>query len=151
MEKSYRDLYARLSAQEPANPALTALLAAVGTIDDISPLRVPALIAMKRAQVPPLNLGYRYENGELALFARNTTRKNKNYPLALCGKIEAPLWLFDSAAPFPGSNDSGRAAYTELVRRSFGYLEERIALYFPLGHDSRLIEGPSPSALTIAS
>ena len=151
MEKSYRDLFDKLTQQAGTDPALGALLSAVRTVDEISPLRVPQLIAMKREPIPTLNLEYRLEHGQLGLHARNPLRKNKSYPPALCARIDVPAWLFEPTEDFPGRDAAERAEYVSLIRRSFGYLEIRISNYFPLAHDSRLNETGSPVRLTIAT
>lgn len=138
MEKSYRDLYEALSHAAAGSAELTRLLEAVGEIDDLDPLRIPSLKAMKRIPPPPIGLSYAYENGKLGLFARNVVRKRRARKPTLCGELEAPAWLFDQNAPAPCASDL-RARFVELVHRSFGYLETRIANYFEIICDRQLV------------
>lgn len=138
MEKSYRDLFEELSQQAKTSAPLTELIAAIEQVDDLDPLRIAALKAMKRLPPPPINLRYMVEDGKLSMYARNTVRKRNPAKLALCAQITGQDWLFDPESEFPGE-PSSRAPYLELVQRSFGYLEVRIANYFEVGHDSRLV------------
>ena len=139
MEKSYRDLFDALQAHAAATPALSELLAAVEAVDDMDPLRIAALKAMKKNPVPPINLGYATEHEMLVMYARNTLRKRKAPQPALCAQIPAFAWLFEASQPFPAVELQLRPRYVELVHRSFGYLETRIANYFEVGHDSELV------------
>jgi hypothetical protein len=139
MEKSYRDLFDALQAHAEAAPALRELIAAVEAVDDMDPLRIAALKAMKKNPVPPINVGYAIEHEMLVMYARNTVRKRKASRPARCAQIPAFAWLFEAEHPFPAVEPELRARYVELVQRSFGYLETRIANYFVVGHDSELV------------
>ena len=141
MEKPYRDLFDRLSLEAAAVPALAELVSNVGQVDDLDPLRIPALKAMKRSAAPPLRLAYRFDDSPasaLALYARNPARKRLAPQPALCARLAVPSWLFDASAEFPGADWAQRGAYVELVARSFFYLELRIAHYFEVHRDNTL-------------
>lgn len=149
MEKSYRDLFEELSQRATGCQPLSQLIAAVAQVDDADPLRIAALKAMKRLPPPPINLSYVVESGMLSMYARNTVRKRKATKLALCAQVPAQEWLLNANQAFPGDPEL-RGRYVELVQRSFGYLEIRIANYFPIGHDSRLtVRAGSPLTLKI--
>mgnify|MGYP006976763986 CR=1 FL=1 len=139
MEKSYRDLFDALAARAAEAPELKELIGAVESVDDSDPLRIPALKAMKRNPPPPIALGYTNNDEKLVLYARNTVRKRKAPQPAVCGQVPALAWLFEAQAPFPLDDAALRAQFVELVRRSFGYLETRIANYFELEHDAKLL------------
>jgi hypothetical protein len=148
MEKSYRDLFEALERQAPGNEELAGLIRAVGEVDDTDPLRVHAIKAMKKSPPPPINLIYEYQNSTLTLYARNTIRKRKAALPAQCVAIAVPAWLFDARATFQGQEQT-RAACVELVHRSFGYLEIRIANYFTLDHDVRLTRQAEPPSVLV--
>lgn len=151
MEKSYRDLFDALVEQAAQSPSVKALVDAVGEIDDLDPLRIPALKAMKREPTPPLALKYVRENGKLVLYARNTVRKRRAPRPAFCADIPAFPWLFDVDGEFQG-DPRLRPRCAELVRRSFGYLGIRIANYFEIGYDNSLVSfEEAPGVLTITA
>ena len=148
MEKPYRDLFEALEMKAAEVPAAAELVAAIGQVDDVDPLRIPSIKAMKRAEPPPINVSYGILEGMLTLFARNTQRKRKAPQPTICAQIPAFPWLFDATAPFPGEPGL-RTQCVELVRQSFGYLEIRIRNYFEVGHDGRLTVGGEPPVLVI--
>jgi hypothetical protein len=82
-----------------------ALLTAVAEIDDLDPLRIAALKAMKRVPPPPINLSYVLEEGALSMYVRNTVRKRKVQKPALCTQLPAPAWLFQPSDAFPGESN----------------------------------------------
>lgn len=148
MEKSYRDLFEIIETTAKSD-ALKEFLNAIGEVDDTDPLRSPVLRAMKRVPPPPINMLYSCEEGKLRLYARNTVRKRKAAQPALCAEIPAYEWLFTESG-FPEADLALRDRCLELVRRSFGYLEMRIANYFEVGHDTHLaVKAGQPTLLCI--
>jgi len=147
MHKDYRDLQERVELQAAQIPEAQHLLEQVGAVDDLDPLRVPALKAMKREPAPPLELTFRRENHELVVYARNTARKRRAQQPTRCATVTCPGWLFDPTVPAPPSlTPALRLDLLAMIKESYALLGQRISNYFPVTFRDELVIQPSPVA-----
>jgi hypothetical protein len=147
MHKDYRDLQDRLESAVQAIPEAKRFVAAIGEVDDLDPLRVPALKAMKRVPPPPLRLVFEREGSALHLSAENLTRKRKAQKLTSCATVECPEWVFDPQVVAPSELDQAtRLDILSMLKESFALFGTRIAIYFPVSFGQELMIHTEPTA-----
>jgi hypothetical protein len=151
MHKAYRDLTARVESAVEDIAEAKRFVAAIGDIDDLDPLRVPALKAMKRVPAPPLRLVFEVQGPTLFLAAENLTRKRKAQKLTSCAMVDYPDWLFDPHGPSGAAlPEPVKLDILQMLKESFALLGTRIGVYFPVTFGQELVIQDKPAAhLTI--
>ena len=140
MHHAYRSLLERLEATLSALPELLPLWKEVELLDDLDPLRVPALKAMKRVPAPPVELSFSRDGDRFVMNARNLLRKREAKTPTRCAALQVPSWLWDTDASVPaGLTLVIRRDCAELVRTSFELFATRIRNHFTVSFGQQLV------------
>ncbi len=139
MHKHYRELYEQVAFLAKAQPDLLPLWKNVGELDDLDPMRVPSIKAIRRAEVPILLLTYQQEDTAVTLVARNPGRKRCPDRQVQIIRLECPRWLLSNEDPLPGGlTQNQMSRISHMVRESLFLFGIRMSNYFPVKYQNAL-------------